>query len=238
MRWKTLKGIVLVATGLVLLFGCLNIVFRPFEPHYDGMPLRYWVYRTGELGGFYFQGKTEDAFKAMAPEAMPYLIRWLEAADVPVIDPLMEAGRRRFNLDLWYFAVPGSHRRCSALLSLEIIGEPMTNAVPHIIARLKDRDSRVRVVAAAALKAFPSQYVSAVPALIKATTDPDAMVVWSAADSLSGFGTNARPALPTLASLTMHPEPTVRQTATRVLGYLKTNIPPVSKTAPVAAPIR
>lgn len=236
MRWKTLKGIVLVGTGLVLLLGCLNIVFRPFEPHYDGMPLRHWVYRTGEPGGFYFHGKTEDALKSMAPEAVPWLIRWLETADVPMIDPLIEAGGRRFNLDLWYFAVTGSRRRCSALWALELIGEPMTNAVPHIIARLKDGDSRVRQGAAEALKAFPSQFDLAVPALIKALGDPDERVVGDAAYSLKWFGTNAGPALPTLASLSSHHEPAVRTVAAKVLEFLRTNSPPTSGTMPLAVP--
>ena len=239
MRWTKLKGIVLAGTGLVLLLGCLNIVFRPLEPHYDGKPLRYWVHRLGQGGSLNFLETTHHAMEAIGDAAVPWLVRWIDSADVPILDPLIEEyWRERPGEDGHYLAASSAYWRACALNGLATFGNPATNAVPQIIARLEDRHARVRWSAAHALERFPSYHTTVVPALIKATSDPDIGVAMAAICALQEFGTNAEPALPTLASLTAHHESIVRRSATKVLEYLKTNKPPVSGTTPMAAPIK
>lgn len=239
MRWKILKGIVLIGTGLVLLLGCLNIVFRPFEPHYDGKPLRYWVHRLGQPANQEFLETTDKAMTAIGARATPWLTRLIDSPDNSLVDSLVEAFWRKYpDSGGHYLAATGAYWRACALCAIERFDMPATNAVPQIVARLHDADARVRIAAAIALEGFPTQHQLAVPGLIKATGDSELEVVTSAIWALKKFGTNAVPAIPKLSSLTNHHEPDVRRIAVHVLDHMRTNSPAISGSGPLAPPIK
>ena len=219
MKRTKLKWLVVIASGLLVLLGCLNTIIRPLEPHYDGMPLRYWVHRTGEPGSFYSQQKTEDALKAMSVAAVPQLIRWLETPDVPLVDPLIDGFIHKCNRDLWYFAITGRRLRCLSIWALEEIGGPGNDVVPHLIARLRDHDPLVRRSAADALWRFPVQFELTVPALVTAMSDPDGEVRSSAAMSLGYFPAQFEVAVPVLVKVLSDPNARVRRSAVSALRH-------------------
>lgn len=74
MQMPRLKRIVLSTLGLSVVLCLVNLAFRPFEPHHEGKPLRYWVHRTGEFGSLQFHGETGDALQAMGDK--PFLGSW------------------------------------------------------------------------------------------------------------------------------------------------------------------
>ncbi len=109
-------------------------------------------------------------------------------------------------------------------------------ALPPLIAKLKDKDSRVRARAAGALQYFgplfggdgyrhrpgePIWVKSAVPALITALTDENLSVRLMAADSLGAIGSDAKDAVPALIEAIK--DHALRRTAVTALSTIGTD---------------
>jgi HEAT repeat protein len=108
------------------------------------------------------------------------------------------ASMQRIGRLLLSLAAPEPKDRRYAVGALAEIGSAATEAVPAVIAALRDTDEVVRAGAAAALGKIGPAAAETVPALIAALGDADKMVRRSAAGTLEHIGPPAAEAVPAL----------------------------------------
>jgi HEAT repeat protein len=100
-----------------------------------------------------------------------------------------------------------------------------TPTVADLVHALRDKDARVRDLAASALEALGPDAREALPGLLEAMQDPSHDVRLSAAAALSHFGTEARPAVPAIKAMLNDPEPAVRSALTAGLARIEPDDP-------------
>lgn len=98
------------------------------------------------------------------------------------------------------------------------------DALPALIAALRDPEAARRAAAARALGAHGPSAASALPALFAATADPREAVRWSAAQALDAIGTGAADT-PLLEAALESPDPYVRAFGAYALGGLGSAVP-------------
>ncbi len=103
--------------------------------------------------------------------------------------------------------------------SVSVPKAPARDAVPHLIARLKDPNPSVRRAAAGDLGQIGAEAKDAVPHLVDLLLkDPDKGVRRAAASSLGQIGPAAKDAVPHLVELLKDPDADVRRAAAGALG--------------------
>lgn len=146
------------------------------------------------------------ACSALGPSAAPL---------IPDLLGLVENGRGPYNSVMWalsrmdevaveplVLALTNSNvaLREMASGSLGYMGPPASNAIPNLLASLKDPDPGVRINSSLSLGKIGIGSADVVEELAKCLSDPDPAVLCNAADSLSRFGPKAVLALPALRS--------------------------------------
>jgi hypothetical protein len=122
----------------------------------------------------------------------------------------------------------------TAAASLARIG---ADAVPQLIAALKDHEPEVRAASAKALALMGPKASSAVPALIDALNDSDENVRRTAARALGQIGPAAHDAIPALVELLKHPDSGPAKKATTPPKTTTTPKPtPATPTSSMSAP--
>lgn len=239
MRWTKQHVLALAGAVVLLLLWGLKLGIHPEEPRYEGKPLRYWVHRAINSPDPERDPEICTALRAMGSDATPWLLRWLEVPETPVLDRVIDGiSRQHFGGRTSPVIASGNVWNACGLVGFLIIGERATNAVPELLSRLHDSRTEVRRWAALILGRYPSYHEAIVPALISATVDPDLGVVSAALSALQRFGTNAHSALPAISVVTNHSDRSLRRFALRVLSRLSTNDPPSHATPPYPTSVK
>jgi len=110
--------------------------------------------------------------------------------------------------------------RRNAALALGFMKANQKEAVPALVAALKDPDAEVRRDAAFALGEIGPGAKEAVPALIAALKDPDGGVRRIAIGVLGMIGLGAKEAVPALIAALKDPDAGVRGSAAQALGWI------------------
>jgi HEAT repeat protein len=104
-----------------------------------------------------------------------------------------------------------------AIPHLNYRGPELTNAVPVMIACLRETNQFVPSIAASALGAFLIQPEQCVPALAEAIDSPNFRLQLNALRALGDFGPNAATAIKAISKALDDPERVVREEATNAL---------------------
>src|SRR5581483_3177332 len=183
MKRPRLIRIVLV---LVLLLGCLAIaIFRAREPRYQGRTLSEWIKAGGEardklwmphMGPTYQPDTDPDwqvashAVKQMAPDAIPFLLRWAQAND----------SRLKIRLIEWlddhpsypYKVQHAGNRYLEAQLGFGLLGNEAKPAWPVLIKWTSSTNQQLRFTAFLCLQATKPDKGIFLPVLLRLIHDP------------------------------------------------------------------
>lgn len=189
---------------------------------YQGKHVREWaaqLYATYEPSG---TNVAALAFRAMGSNAVPALRPLLELRDPAYEKVLFKYARYlpvKARLYLFQKLRPGRaiEYRLGAICALGVIGPAAINALPEMLAAIKDPDSRVRWTA---MQNIPKLGIETIAALIPLTTNADTNVRHAAVYALGEARTNALPAVPALIQSSMDADETVRATALYSLGQV------------------
>src|SRR6266567_2503823 len=202
----TIAAIVICST-IGFLFVTVSLLSRP-EPTCAGKPVRYWARQSRHA-------VEDDSLRTliqMGAAAVPCLTNQLSLKDGlfkkswlwiwPKLPPVIKTR----------FAQPikASDLRAAAAWDLLHLGPAAKEAVPSLIAALKDDDLFVRLNAAASFGHIGPDAAPAIPAFIEALKDRERGVRFNAAYSLSLLGPLARDAIPALKTALDDPDPDVR----------------------------
>jgi hypothetical protein len=111
-----------------------------------------------------------------------------------------------------------------AIPHLNYRGPELTNAVPVMIACLRETNQFVPSLAASALGAFLIQPEQCIPALAEAIDSPDYRLRRNAIHSLGNFGPDATNAIRAVSKALDDPEPVVRKEATNALQKIAPDV--------------
>ena len=231
MLGRTLKKNATIAgTVICLSVGCLwltNHLHSRREPVHGGKPVSYWARQSRHA----VVDDSVRALRQMGSIAVPYLTNQLTLKD----GPLQKSW-------LWIWAklptavrvglpqpVKAAELRAAAAWDLLQLGPAAKDAVPSLIAALKDDDFFVRLNAAAAFGQIGPQAASAIPALISALTNQYRGVRFNSAYSLELLGPLAKDAIPALKVTLSDSDPEVRAKAKEALEKIE---PSTSQSAP------
>jgi HEAT repeat protein len=146
--------------------------------------------------------------RALADSAVPALQRGLTDADVQV----------RRNVAL-YLGWEGGNYAKHAATPLDV--KPF---LPQLVIALRDRDERLKALAAQALEHVGADAVVAVPDLLRLLDDPNEGLRNSACIALAGIGPAARDALPALRRALSDPSNDVRRFAQRAIDKIASKL--------------
>jgi HEAT repeat protein len=229
--WPVVGVVVVVAIAVVLYEPTAVVRGWLFgESFFQGRPTRYWAQalRDGDPAA---QAQASRALKEGGAAALPILVEivgdttspeWsslqvrVQAAEMlgahgpagkDVAGPALVAALRDRNPEM----------RAVAAVSLEKVGYVSPEAVPPLIAMLKQSsDERVRAARGLAVQGAAAK--AAVAPLTALLGDPEAEVRWNAAWALGKIGPEARAAVPALVARLKDDAAPVREHAAEALG--------------------
>jgi hypothetical protein len=217
MRGKPTKRQLAIGLAVVLVLPIGVMLYNPFEPHYQGKTLSYWISRIEEPGEF----KTSlDAIRSMGIEVEPRLIHRLQKPASPKLDKL------KTRLSSWTNGriklLTSVDIRDRTFLAMEGIGaSPAT--IPTVIEFLNTSDHQVHYRVASILrKAEPNITLPALTNFMNSHQDTDS--VKGAFLTLEFMGESARQSLPLIESYTQNTNNYIAQYA-RILETKLKNTP-------------
>ncbi len=197
--------------GALTLIGIVAVVFMlaPRQPSYQGRKLNEWV---GDLSSSHYdtQRVARAAIRAMGPAAVPFLTNSLaqrNAASVRtyrnnfVVRKIASWARGMVKLQL-QSPMTESH---NAAIALQTLGPQATNAIPELVAALRDPSWTIGQAAAVALGTIGT---NAVPAVGERLTKASPTEMGLALQAITMWGTNAAPLAPTLTKMIATNAPT------------------------------
>lgn len=194
-------GIAVALLGLGLFV--LAVVWRPAEPCYQGKSLNQWIesnYSSITTSGATApssKAQAEEAIRQMGTNALPTLIRMIQARDSFIKRMLMDLAAKQHFLKLNF--TPVNRLRFGAALSYEILGAAAKVQVPQLTNILTNSNiPQVRQCAATALGFIGEEAKSAAGALLVTAKDQDAQVRNSSLWALSRIHADPALVLPAL----------------------------------------
>lgn len=150
--------------AVILLGGMAVLILRDREPRYQGRTLTEWIWAACQAKDLWFvkinvlgtnriipvSGRFEEgdwlaarqAVKSMAPEAIPILLRWASARDLPRVAKAKEALNKFFG---WHLntqsAMPPDVK---AYVGFQLLGADASPAWPTLFERTSSPDPRIR----------------------------------------------------------------------------------------------
>jgi hypothetical protein len=182
------RRVIYLAAALAVLAGLVGWVLlrpggEPDEPRYEGRTLTWWlgeytnpfrrVHSVQQLRSFDFESvyrETSRAVKAMGTNAIPVLLRYLQAKDSKYKSGwlMVAGGLRRGNS---YTASEKNHMAQAGFMILQKDAAP---AVPGLITLTQHKDPDVRFRALQCLLfIIPADYEKLVPVILRFAHDPD-----------------------------------------------------------------
>jgi HEAT repeat protein len=247
----------IVITGVVLFF------LRPTrEPVYQGKPLSVWLKgydlvksNNATIVDVAVWRETDKIVQQAGTNAIPTLLRLLREED-----------SKKHNIDvngqeasMGFVALRATAKpaipslmgiyernpaaRVDVLYCLSCIGPAAEEAVPWLLQKLPDTDSRVRSRAISALGEIHAQSDRVVPVLINYLSDSNSMVRVDAALALSSYKADAKPAVPALIDLLNDKDKGVKNSAAFALKRIdpeaaaKAGLKPTSQSPPIVPPV-
>ena len=212
---------------------------RPGEPRFQGKALSLWLQQADPNHGEGLPFEAKEAICRMGSNAVPHLVRMLEAKDSPL--------RRRltdffYDQDWGQLPLRLAYRdRYAASLAFEVLGPAGVGAIPKLQALLDDEEragpvaialagigpeaitaltnglastnSRVRIVIVRQIGNLEAKASAAIPALVTSLGDADASVAAQAARSLGRIHDRPGQILPVLLSCLSDSRSAVRKSA-------------------------
>lgn len=140
------KGVKLVLAGLlvvgVAIIACL--VLWPFEPVYRAKRLSRWLDDAFWSGGP--SAQTTSAIRSMGTNALPTLLRLIQARDGPFQRAMVTFSRRPSRVLFHFHSAEDYH--WMATWGFDVLGPTAKPAMPALVSLLKDDDENVRSTAA------------------------------------------------------------------------------------------
>jgi len=195
------KWLIVTTASLAGIVGSLFLA-TPRQPRYQGRSLSSWL---GDLSNpnFETQRVVRAAIQAMGPATVPFLTNSLAQRDSislrlyrkNLVPRRMAAWTHR--LVKWQTPVMESR---SAAVALQSLGPQASNAIPALVAALRDPSWTVTQAAVQALGAMGS---NAAPALGERLTNAGVNEMPWVLQAVGALGTNAAPMAPRLAEMTI-----------------------------------
>src|SRR5260370_5778745 len=206
------RGILLAVLFVALLGGLVWMLSRPTEPAYQGKPLSAWLYEFNGLAGATNQAALV-AFREMGSNAVPMLLKIIEADDSPFQGMMSELNRIQ---SLVHFP-PGVtlHQRWGAAWALYAMGANAKPAFPAITNQLFQ--SNTLFFSGVPLAGMGSD---GLPPLFAALTNQNASIRYSAATALAWERSDPNLVVPALIARLSDQSWVVRCTAAQALGQL------------------
>ena len=156
---------------ICLSVGCLWLTTRNHsrrEPSYSGKPASYWARQSRRA----VVDDSVRVLRQMGSVAVPYLTNQLTLKDGPLQKSWLWIWARLPTAMKARFPQPvkASELRAAAAWDLIYLGPAAKDAVPSLIAALKDDDLFVRLEAAVALGHIGPEAAAAIPALVQVRT--------------------------------------------------------------------
>ena len=247
-----------IAAGLLILILLALIVLaanrQPAEPHLNGIPLSHYLDQQ-TYGELRTEREAREAIRSFGTNAVPYLIRILEARESKLKTTFRELAQRQTIIRFHF--TPLFARQSQAALACAELG-PLAAAASPSLARLANDPLLCRhVITALAmigpenfpmltnalLTGIPAARAEAagdlrymiprerpVPVLLHALKDPDAEVRSNAAGSLAFLRCQLDVVVPTLINCLRDPDAAVRGSAAQGLGGLQQDAIPALPT--------
>ena len=212
------KKSTIVGVVICLSVGCLWLTTRIHsrrEPTYGGKPVSYWARQSRHA----VEDDSGRALRQMGGIAVPCLTNQLTLKDGPLQKSWLWIWARLPTAMKARFPQPvkASEFRAAAAWDLLYLGPAAKDAVPSLIAALKDDDLFVRLDAAVAFGHIGPEAAPAIPALVQALTNQHRGVRFNSAYSLGLLGPLAKDAVPALKVALNDADPDVRTKALEAL---------------------
>jgi HEAT repeat protein len=189
-KWVFGVTVAVLATAVTVLLWVL-----PLGPSYEGKSIQAWFYQAGDPDSPLDPDKDQEAFRAMGPQAVPFLVNRLEAAPSARVKGWLTAVSHtagevyRQRKEMW---------QIRAAYLLGEMGPAAKPAVSNLVRAAASGNWALRGQATVALMKIRGQPPDALIEKLKDTSDwkawyEDAMMVGS-------FGSRAEPAVPLLVN--------------------------------------
>ncbi len=185
---------IVVVLVVVLVLGCMSLaIFRAREPRYQGRTLSEWISDgAGALGTFRakpnadrFHPETDPdwqvashAVKQMAPDAIPFLLRWVEAKDPPLKVTVIDWLNHHLSFHMSARSASGDHD--VAQLGFWLLGSESKPAWPVLINWTHSTEPDRRLLAFVCLTASKPDQETLMPVLLRMIHDPNKEVQFTA----------------------------------------------------------
>ena len=165
------KKSTIAGVAICLSVGCLLLttpIHSRREPTYGGKPVSYWARQSRHA----VEDDSVRALRQMGGIAVPCLTNQLTLKDGPLQKSWLWIWARLPTAMKARFPQPvkASELRAAAAWDLIYLGPAAKDAVPSLIAALKDDDLFVRLEAAVALGHIGPEAAAAIPALVQVRT--------------------------------------------------------------------
>ena len=213
------KGVIISITVAVVVLGFLTILFfHDREPRYHGRTLSDWV--EDARPQFYAHGLRETnilwqnaqrAVKQMGPDAIPFLLKWIQAADPP----------GKMKLRLWLLRHPFLHLRITgdderhkqAMIGFALLEGDGKPAWPILVQWTEAPDSERRFWAFDCLIESQADKKTILPVLVRLSRDPNTLIhdyaarqfLWRYPQEAKASGVSQPPPSVSVSFRAMHP---------------------------------
>jgi HEAT repeat protein len=199
-----LSGISAIVLLITFVAGLSWEATRSREPAYQGKTLSTWLRRFEEAKVNQFHdkvqfeklvGPTQNAVRQMGTNALPTLLRMLQARDSGIMSLAFQLLDKRH-----YRWLPASEivRREMALDGFDALGTNAAPAVPALVVLLNHTNCQVRSSAARCLNTIWPVAQEAVPVLVQHLKDPDEMVCFFSGLALGSIRKSPEVVVPAL----------------------------------------
>ena len=221
---KKRKRILLVLLTLAAAGGLLWLMLRePAEPSYQGKPLSVWLesyMHWGSVTGAWPNPETDEAIRQIGTNAIPTLLKMLNARDSKWKFALAELSRKqdfvriKLPLSWWGSYVP----TITAAQGFVALGASASNAVPQLIEIFRKNAPQSQLCSVIALGSIGPAARQAIPDLLSATTNLYRDTRLETVKALGNLHAEPAVVVPALIKCLQDPDPGVRRASVRALA--------------------
>jgi HEAT repeat protein len=214
---RLLGAVVVLSIGFLAIWWLAGGFDR--EPAYRGKPASYWLDLEGNDQQVGTGTSSVEAFKAMGPKAVPFLVKALKRKVSPMFVKLHDFADNHDFPDWLTSRLPDPDRiegrRIKAAITLGMLGTDAAPAIPLLSRLLKEPGQSGEMIGAtgAALAALGDASLVVLPDLVEDLKSTNSEVQMQSADVLGAIGPEAVAAIPALKAATETPNKLALQSA-------------------------